>query len=218
MTTEDFFPPSEKERLVAALREAERKTSGEIVPYIVGRSDAYPEAPWRAGVLGGALVLFFFSFLDITSMAWMPITIANIGLFTVAGFMFGAGIVFLLPSLRLVFVPQRSLELRVRARAQTAFVAEKIFLTRERTGILIFLSLLERRVIVLADDGISSKVAQEAWDEIVRIILDGIKQKRPAEGLLRAIEACGTLLQSSEVTRRSDDTNELSDSIQINES
>jgi putative membrane protein len=92
-----------------------------------------------------------------------------------------------------------------------------VYSTRDRTGILIFLSLLERRVIVLCDEGIKAKVKQEAWDSIVATIVDGIKAGRPSEGLLKAIAACGSLLESENVTKRPDDTSELSDSIHIHE-
>ena len=218
MKAEHFFPQEDKERLEAAIREAESKTSGEIVPYIVGRSDAYPEAGWIAASLASLFVLFIFSFLDLTSATWMKFSIAQAGLFTVAGFIAGAGIVLIFPSLKLLIIPHHTIELRVQERAKLAFFSEKIYLTRGRTGILIFLSLLERRVIVLCDEGINAKVKQAEWDNIVRIIVDGIKSSRPSEGLLKAITACGTLLESENISRGSDDTNELSDTIRIHES
>jgi putative membrane protein len=218
MKAEHFFPDAAKERLEAAIHEAERKTSGEIVPYIVGRSDAYAEAPWRAGTLVAMLVLFLFSILDRTSPAWTKYGITEAGLFTVAGFLFGASLVLLFPALTRLVVHHHTIDLRVNERARLAFLDGKIFQTRERTGVLIFLSLLEKRVVVLGDEGINAKVKQAEWDAIVKTIVDGIKSKRPSEGLLRAIEACGTLLEAEHLTKRPDDTNELSDTIQIHES
>lgn len=218
MKAEHFFPDAAKERLEAAIRDAESKTSGEIVPYIVARSDAYAEAYWRAGALAALLVLFLFSMLDVTSSTWIKYTITQVGLFTVAGFIAGAAIVYLIPSLALVFVHHHTVERRVNERAKLAFLGEKIINTRDRTGILIFLSLLEHRVIVLGDEGITAKVKQEAWDGIVKTIVDGIRSGQPASGLLNAITACGSLLASGNIAKRADDTNELSDTIQIHES
>jgi putative membrane protein len=218
MKAEHFFPHEDKERLEAAIRDAESTTSGEIVPYIVGRSDEYPEAALRAGMLVSSLVLFSFSLLDYTSSTWMKYSITQVGLFTIAGFLFGAGIVLIIPSLRLLFVHHRRIDLRVNERARLAFFAEKVSTTRDRTGILIFLSLLERRVIVLGDDGINAKVEQREWDAIVAMIVSGIRSGRPSEGLLSAIKACGSLLATDDLPRRSGDTNELSDTIRIHES
>jgi putative membrane protein len=218
MKAEHFFPPAAKERLESAIRDAEAHTSGEIVPYIVGSSDAYPEAMWRGGTLVAALVLFSFSMLDFTTAAWMKHSITQVGFFTIAGFMLGAGLVLFFPSLKRMLVDHHTTDRRVHERAQLAFLNEKIFSTRDRTGILIFVSLLERKVVVLCDEGINAKVKQEAWDSIVKTIVAGIRSGTPSEGLLNAIIACGALLESGNIAKRSGDTNELSDTIQIHES
>jgi uncharacterized membrane protein len=60
-------------------------------------------------------------------------------------------------------------------------------------------------------------VKQDAWDTIVKMIVDGIASGKPSEGLLEAITACGSLLESENIAQRSGDTNELSDTIQIHE-
>ncbi|HLP15008.1 MAG TPA: hypothetical protein VK470_02050 [Bacteroidota bacterium] len=218
MNAEQFFPPAEKNRLESAIREAESKTSGEIVPYVVARSDAYPEGAWRAGAFAALLVMFGFSVLELSSSAWLTFGIARAGMYAAAGFLAGAAAARFIPLLTLLLVPQQTIDLRVHDRARLAFLSEKIFSTRERTGILIFLSLLERRVVVLSDEGINAKVKQESWDAIVKMIVDGIKAKQPSEGLLKAINACGSLLESEKISKRIDDTNELSDTIRIHES
>ena len=56
-----------------------------------------------------------------------------------------------LPDLRRALVPAEALAARVHQRATQAFVEEDVFRTRDRTGILIFISLFEHRVVVLAD-------------------------------------------------------------------
>jgi putative membrane protein len=66
--------------------------------------------------------------------------------------------------------------------------------TQGRTGILLFVSLLEHRVQVLADQGINDRVPSGTWDEVVQGIVAGIRADRPAEALCRAIEQCGELL------------------------
>ena len=60
---------------------------------------------------------------------------------------------------------------------------------------LVLISVFERRVWVLADEGINAKVPEGQWESIVKIITDGIKQKRPAEAICAAVEKIGDLLK-----------------------
>ena len=80
--------------------------------------------------------------------------------------------------------------------------------TRERTGILIFVSLLEHRVVVLADRGIHARVAEGTWDGVVARIVTGIRAGRAEEGLADGIRACGEIL-AGRLPGRPDDRNEL---------
>ena len=89
-----------------------------------------------------------------------------------------------------------------------------IYNTRERSGILIFISLLERRVELLADRGISKKISQEQWDGMVRHILSGIRENKFSEHLIQAISMAGDLL-AAHFPARPDDTNELGDDVTI---
>ena len=70
------------------------------------------------------------------------------------------------------------------------------------------ISLFEHRVQVLADSGINAKVPPHTWDQIVDIIIDGLKNKRSAAAICQAIERCGELLQEH-FPRKHDDTDEL---------
>jgi putative membrane protein len=141
------------------------------------------------------------------------------GLWMTVPVVLGAGLGYLLaswlPGLRRLLVPPAVLHSRVERRAALAFVTEEVFATRERTGILIFLALFERRVVVLADAGINAKVDQSEWDGIVAELRDGIRRGQPAAALVAAIGACGRLLHERKVEIRSDDTNELPDALRM---
>jgi len=84
--------------------------------------------------------------------------------------------------------------------------------TKDGTGILIFISVLERRVQLLADYGIAQKVDQDRWQQIVDKVTLGIKTNSLADKLSEAILECGELLEK-DFPRASDDINELSDNI-----
>jgi putative membrane protein len=112
-----------------------------------------------------------------------------------------------LPELRRLVVPSSVLTERVRQRASEAFLAEEVFRTRDRTGILIFLSLFERRVVVRADRGLDDVVTTPEWEEIVDGIAAGMREGRPGPALAEGIRRCASLAER--VPPRADDRDEL---------
>jgi putative membrane protein len=132
----------------------------------------------------------------------------------------GAGLGFLLASfvrpLRRWLVPPEVMELRVRHRALAAFVDEEVFRTRDRTGILIFLSLFEHRVLVIGDTGINASVEPGAWEEIAAAIAGGIRGGRPGEALAEGIRRCAGIL-ATRVVRRPRDEDELANRLRTAE-
>lgn len=211
-----FFSPSDQARIAAAVAAAEGKSSGEIVPYVVEQSDAYEDACWRAALLGAFLALGIMVLLRRYTNAWLPEFTTIAFIVVVAA---GAGFILtdLIPAVTRLLAGKALLDLRVSQRAAEAFIAEEIFNTRDRTGILIFISLRERRVLVIGDAGINAKVKPTEWDEIVLRVTNGLPGGKPAEGLIAAIEQCGVLLQRGGVERRADDFNELSNKLRIGE-
>jgi putative membrane protein len=97
----------------------------------------------------------------------------------------------------------------VHLRSLAAFTGQGLHHTRAETGILIFVSLLEHRVVVLADRGINAKVQPGAWDEIVGIVTAGLKSGHACDAFCNAIERCGDIL-AQHFPRSPDDKDELS--------
>jgi putative membrane protein len=212
-----YFSDSDKERLRAAVQSAERRTSGEIVPYLVERSDDYEVAEWRGGALLAVVAAVVFVLLHRLTTIWLPIDFAGMILTTL--FAFGAGMLAVKysPTLKRAFSGKDLCAIRVAQRAAQAFIAEEVFRTRDRTGVLLFVSLLEHRVLVMADAGINAKVKQEEWDDVVNIIVRGIKRGSAADGIIEAIQHCGSLLHRRGVEIRKDDADELSDTIRLSD-
>jgi putative membrane protein len=96
----------------------------------------------------------------------------------------------------------------VHSRSLAAFTGHGLHYTNAHTGILIFASLLERRVVVLADRGINQKVSAGTWDEVVKILIAGLKSGRSCDAFCKAIELCGELL-AEHFPRQADDKDEL---------
>lgn len=209
---------AELERIRAAVAEAERRTSGEIVPYVVERSGGYEVAVWRgasaAAVLAMLTAVLVLQFYHGWGLGWLYTSWGMALLATVAGTA-GALLSAYVPALRRLLAGSDRLDRRVHRRACFAFLEEEVFKTRDRTGILLFVSLFEHRIEVLGDRGINERVTPDEWVAVVDTIRRGIKQGRFADGLVEAIEMCGRLLEEKGVGIRPDDADELSDRVRL---
>jgi putative membrane protein len=210
-----LFSAADLERISAAVHDAEKRTSGEIVPYVVEQCDEYEFAEWRGGALLALLTAIVLIFLHRFTSIWLPIDLA--GKLLAVLLTFGAGMLLVkyVPGLKRILAGSAAIERRLHQRASEAFVAEEVFRTRDRTGILLFLSLLERRVLVLGDAGINQKVKQEEWQDVVATIITGIRSGSPVDGLVNGIQKCGSLLERRGVNIRADDRDELSDALRM---
>jgi putative membrane protein len=197
---------ADKKRIEEAVQKAESTTSGEIVPLVVHAADAYPHADLVGGIIGQALFLvagmWIFPDFDYLLSAGLLI----------AGFIVGFLFVRLTPPVKRYLIGKKVIDTEVYQRALQGFVEHGLMKTRDRTGILIMVSLLEHRVRVLADEGINAKVKQGQWDEVVELVLKGIASKSLADGLVAAIERCGEIL-TKDFPIKSDDENELSNKL-----
>ena len=212
MKIDSFFSAAELEAVRAAVAEAESRTSGEIVPYVVEASDAYTSALWKAAALGALagplLVQVLYRTTDLwgwNMMFWPAVPAAAGG---AAGWLLA-----LIPTLRRWLAGSDLLDQRTRQRARSAFLEQEVFRTRDRTGILLFLSLFERRVVVMGDAGINQKVEPGRWEGIVGTVIGGIRAGKPGAALATAIRECGELLERHGVARSADDANELPDDL-----
>lgn len=205
---QQFLSDEDRKKIIQAVRDAEQKTAGEIIPMVVSRSYSYP----MADVIGGAVfavpaALILSHFIG----SWLWIGSRNSWLFL--GILVLCFIIFYqcckhIPWLKRLFISQREIDEEVEEAATIHFFREGLSRTRDENGILIFISVFEHRVWILADRGINRKVAKEQWDFIVRIITDGIKQKNQAEAICRAVKEAGQLLRDH-FPIRPDDRNEI---------
>ena len=205
---EKFLNKEERERVRAAVEAAEQKTSGEIVPMIVPASYHYP----MADVLGGASIALPVSIV----MTYILGSLLWIGPTNMWVFMGIFGIVFVVMHrvvqriwpLKRVFISDREIDEEVQEAALTAFFKEELYRTRDETGILIFISVFEHRVWVLADRGINAKVDKGQWDSVVAHIVSGIKNGHQADAICDAVREVGEVL-AEHFPVREDDVDEL---------
>jgi putative membrane protein len=94
------------------------------------------------------------------------------------------------------------------------FLSRGIARTKDRCGILIFVSLAERYARVVADEGIAAKVPQGRWQAAVDALIPHTRDGRIADGFIAAIELCGNEL-ATHFPRNSASGNELPDRIYV---
>jgi len=195
------FSPQEMTRIEASIAEVERSTAAEIVVVTRKVSDSYADVRlFAAGVsaLSAAAASHF---------VWPELSVASVlSLQLIVGLA-----VWLLSRLRVVLrvlVPVERRQLAVERACELEFLEHAVFETRDRNGVLIFLSELERRVAILGDKGIHARVETSGWDELVKHIVDSIHRGRACDGVCEVIARLGATL-SRDAPIRADDTNEL---------
>ena len=192
------------ERLHREIREAEGRTIGEIVPVVLERSDRYPGAAWLAGLctmlLGSALLERHLPWAEPHWLLLCQIGLGALG-FLVASF---------LPDVQRLFVTDARAAEMAAEQALQEFLLLGLRDTQERTGVLIFVSLFEHRVVILGDTGIHAKVGDAHWERTKDAVLEGVRRGSLADGLAAGIRACGDVL-AEHFPRKPDDRNEIAD-------
>ena len=197
-----FLSPEDHERVAAAIRAAEARTSGEIYCILSRRRTAHPEILW----LAAAFLAFLLPMLAIWAgfSPWLlfhgwgetPTAVQEVAAVLVVQLLTFFLSALLLWRLRAWewLTPWRLRALRLHELAQEQFLAHGLQETQGRTGVLIFASPAERHAEVVADAGIYARVGSEVWVDAVTALLERASAGDMAGGFVRAIEICGEVL------------------------
>jgi putative membrane protein len=195
-----------------AVAQAEKSTAGEIVPMIVRESTLSGHVP----VIGTLVAFAFFMLCLPYAQAHLP---GPDWAYEVGAGLLSMIIGWLLEMTsfaRRLFTTAHDRAVSVVNRAHLEFHETGIPLTEGRTGVLIFVSLLERRAVILGDESISSKIDAKAWVEIVNGLLQHMKRRDLRAGFVEAIGKVGVIL-AREFPIQPGDTNELSNALIVKE-
>jgi putative membrane protein len=203
-----FFTEEEKKRIEDTTRNVESRTIGEVAVMVVDSSDQYVEVEILGGIFLGGVTSLVITALYFNSSVWSFIPICFLLLFP-AKFLFRK-----FPVLKSSFIGFRRKEETVRQRAVRSFYEKGLYKTRKNTGVLFFISVLERKVWVLADKGIHEKIGQETLNKFAITVSHGIKEGRGCDSLCDAIKEAGKLL-AKHFPVTPGDTNELSNKVII---
>ena len=202
---------NDRARISAAITEAENKTSGEIFCVLARDVSRYREVPlaWAAVaafvippllVLAGlhrlALASIFTSWTDESAHAMEGLILRALSTFQLgqAGIFLIVAILVALPGVRRMMTPGVLKSYRVRQAARRHFVAVGARLSHAEPHILIFASMADRRVELVAHDAIHKAVGEGPWNESVAAVVEGMKTGKPADGFVKAIGICGAAL------------------------
>jgi putative membrane protein len=207
-------------KVSAAIAKAEAGSSGEIVAVATPISDPYHDVGLHWAVAVMILVLAWAAWcpscLSGSYDALMPgwradPTLGELLTFLMVLAVLKFTVVLLVLKwmpLRLALTPGATKQRRVRRRAIAVFKAAAERRTVGRTGILIYLSVAERRAEIIADEAITKLTTPETWGEAMAALLVEVKQGRPGDGIVAAVERVGAVL-AEHFPRSATDTDEI---------
>jgi len=196
----------DRARISTAIRAAEKKTSGEIVCVLAQSSSDVTALP----ILVAAVVALALPWLlvALTAMSVHRILVLQVLVFV------ALALVLCVPQVRVALVPRRARRAVAHRAALEQFTIRGIARTKNRTGILIFVSLAEHYARIIADVGIAGRVPQSEWQGAIDALVAHMKYGRIADGFIIAIEVCGRVL-ATHFPRTETSRDELPDRIYL---
>ena len=212
----------DRKRVTDAVARAEALSDGEIVTVVAERSDAYHDVALHWAVLAMLFVPAAFAAAPESWYDWLGgLILGWNGELTrpllMLLLLLKLAIVFLIvrfalawTPLRMALTPRGTKSRRVARRALMLFRVAAEKKTHGRTGVLLYLSLQERRAEIVADEAIHSRVEPEVWGEAMAVLVEHVRAGRPGEGMALAVEKIGAVLAST-LPKTLGDPNQIAD-------
>lgn len=213
---------SDMKEIQESVQKAEESTTGEIALALTAESDTYSfwellSATYFAGVVFTCLLPFANEIKTLYEKFFWTISDwvlpAFYGITTLVAIIIGFFLMNI-PFFDRLIIPHPIKKKSVTARAFRHFAESGIYETQEHSGILIFVSYLEREVRIIADSGIAKKIPQDLWNIIADDLAGGIKAGKTKDGFISAINKCGSLL-AEHFPAKEENPNELPDGLVI---
>lgn len=185
----------DRERLAGRVAVLEGKTGAQVVTALVARSDSYPEAPWKAFALGAALAALAIAACSLVAPRWETgmTTLYTVAAVAGIGALLAVLTVWCAPLARL-FTERQRRTVEVGQHARALFFDRGLDRTRGRIGILLLVSVFEREVVLLADDGFDGKVGHADWQELTRRVTLLLRHDGATGALHAALDGLEALL------------------------
>jgi len=209
-----FLDPAAADAVRARVARLEAASGVEVVTAVVARADSYPEIPWKAFALGASVAALAATVMALLEPGWeaFDAVVETAVAVLAAGGTLALGAIWITPCARL-FVPAERREAEVRQYAQALFLEHGLHRTQRRDGILVLVSLLERRVVVVADRAVNEKVAHADIDSVIAAVTGALARASLADALLAGLERLDGILARHGFRAQAGDTNELPDTV-----
>jgi putative membrane protein len=197
-----FLTDESKAALSAAVREVESTCSAELVVAVRPRSGSYLHADLIAGAVAALITLavLLYSRWEF-GLLWFLIDPV------LAGFLVGL-LASRVPALRRALTSRPARRLRAETAARSLFVERRVHGTSGRTGILLYVSVLEREAVFVVDLGVESLAATDAWHKAVGEIEQAVRNGADGVEVARRLRDLEKLL-SPVLERHESDVDEL---------
>ncbi|AOH82736.1 hypothetical protein AWL63_00815 [Sphingomonas panacis] len=209
--------PADRDRVTAAVADAERGTDGEIVTIVAAQSDSYHDVPLQFGVLAALLVTALAAldarWLEIGLDPWGEADLGHVLLvLLIAQTAVFLGVRYLVgwAPVRFALTPRATKRRRVRRRALQHFHVGAENRTQAKVGILLYLSTRERMAEIIADEAIHRAVPAERWGDAMAALVAEVREGRAGDGMAAAVTAIGAILAET-FPKTENDVNELPD-------
>jgi putative membrane protein len=215
---------ADHQKVSAAIAAAEATTDGEIIAIATPLSDRYHDVglhwalvplfavlAWAAWTPSSLVWWYDFLFGGWQPQPTMSDLLTLLMFFAALKFTIALLILKWMP-LRLLLTPGATKHRRVRRRAVAIFQAAAAGRTQDRTGVLIYLSMGERRAEIVADEAITKVTTPETWGEAMATLLADVRDGRPGDGICAAIQQIGIVL-AEHFPKTADNPNEMPDKL-----
>jgi putative membrane protein len=196
--------PEDRARIASAIAALEARTTGEIVCVFAEQSADSGALPILLAALGALALPWLL--VAVTALPVLTILSWQILAFVALALLLG------LPRVRVALIPRRARRAMAFRVATEQFFTRAISRKRDRSGILIFVSLAEHYARIIADDGIAARVPQAQWQGAVDALIAHAREGRVADGFVAAIDICAEVL-AEQFPRTEGSPNELPDRI-----
>lgn len=223
LTAPKFLTAQEKAQVESAIREAEKRTSAEIVCAVATGSGRYDRAESIIGLIGALIGLgipFAVNFPGHSgdpahwSEAAAP-SLALLAVSVVLGFVAGNFLATYVPVLRRFLVSAREMEEETIRSASHVFALRRLSNSMARGGVLIYLSLFEHRLVILTDHGASIVLEPADIERLRDIALEHLKKGERCPSLLATIQAAAEKLAAGLPADPQANENELPDELLV---
>lgn len=187
---------NDKDLLEKKIASAEEQSRSQIVLATVKRSDSYSEIPWKAFALG----VSFSGLLALAGNILFPGWIQGLAVLITVMAMLSTGalmalLTVFLPAFARLFLNGSRAETETRQYAESLFLSRQLFLTKRRTGILLLISLFEKKVVIIPDRGVCDHVDTEVIKRIIGLMKESLMRNELRRSMEIAVDELTRIIE-----------------------